>query len=141
MLADNLAERLKKGELIEDVLASYDWKDFEMIVEEIFQFHGFATKRNFRFKNEKRYEIDIIAESDSVVFCVDCKRWGRGRQKTYALKKAAEKQMERTEKIASSKKAIPLIITLMDEQVQSQQVYFVPIWKLNEFLNSWEMYF
>ncbi|MEM5877638.1 MAG: restriction endonuclease [Candidatus Aenigmatarchaeota archaeon] len=132
MLADNLAERLKKGELIEEALSSHDWKDFERIVEEIFQFHGFATKR---------YEIDIIAESDSVVFCVDCKRWGKGRYKHYALRKAAEKQMERASKIASSKRTIPLIITLMDEQMQSQQVYFIPIWKLNEFLSCWEMYF
>jgi Holliday junction resolvase-like predicted endonuclease len=143
---EKIRKRLLKGEEIEDILKDFAWKDFEDIVAEIFSLNDFKTKRRVRFRMNKRYEIDIIAEKSNFVFCIDCKKWKRGRYKNTALKKAAEKQKERCEKLKKflddKRKFIPLIVTLYEENIfKYNSVIFIPVWKLNEFLNKFEEYF
>ncbi|MBU5688527.1 MAG: restriction endonuclease [Candidatus Aenigmarchaeota archaeon] len=136
MNVDQILDEIRYVKNIEDVLEKYNWKDFESFVEFVFQQHDFETKRNFRFKLEKRYEIDVVAEKE-IIICVDCKKWGKGRYKEYSLKKSGEKQIERANAykiFTKTKKTIlPLIITLTDEIIE-QEFIAIPIWKLNEFL-------
>jgi flavodoxin len=137
MLVDEILEEMKKSD-IEDVLKKYDWKDFESFVEFVFQQHDFETKRNFWFKTNRRYEIDVVAERE-VIMCVDCKRWCGGRYKKSSLIKAGEAHAERVKEfknfIKSSKMVIPVIITLMDEDItRGGEVFIIPVWKLNEFV-------
>jgi len=140
MKLEEIEDLIRKGKSVEEILSLIDWKEFEEKVEEIFKLHNFKTIRNFRFKTSKRFEVDIIAEKRELLFVVDCKQWRRGRYKASALKKAAEKNLERAKEIQNTllgmnKKIIPLIITLFDEAVYEYKgVHIVPLFKLNTFL-------
>ena len=138
--------RLRRANL-EDVLESFDWKEFEKVVAKIFEFNDFSVKLNFRFKvkqnRPKRYEIDLIASRSGCVFCVDCKKWRGGRYKKHALKRAVAVQKERVHayKIflrhnkadhSIKSKIYPLIVTLMEEElVEVDGIFIVPVWKLS----------
>jgi Holliday junction resolvase-like predicted endonuclease len=140
MKLEEIEKMIREGKTVEEILSSIDWREFEEKVEEIFKIHSFKTKRNFRFKTSKRFEIDIIAEKRDLVFIVDCKHWSKGRYKTSPLKKAAERQMERAKAIKQTfighnKKIIPIIITLFDECIyEFNGVFIIPVFKLNNFL-------
>ncbi|MFH8080396.1 MAG: restriction endonuclease [Candidatus Aenigmatarchaeota archaeon] len=143
MQIEKILEELKHSREIDEVLAKYNWKDFESMVEYIFMQHDFSVKKNFRFKTTKRYEIDVLAEKE-IIFCVECKRWERGRNKRATLLLSSNKHLERVEefkKFANVKKhVIPMIITLRDEGFYFEnKTFFIPIWFLNEFLlnESW----
>jgi len=143
---EEIKKRILKGEEIENILKDFGWRDFEDFVAEIFSLNNFITKRRVRFKTSKRYEIDIVAEKDNFVLCIDCKKWRRGRYKEYGLKKAAEKQKERCENLKNflndERKYFPLVVTLYEENISKHNsVIFVPVWKLNEVLNRFEVYF
>jgi Holliday junction resolvase-like predicted endonuclease len=150
---ENLARRIP----IEEILKKFDWKDFEEIVAEIFRRNDFLVKNNFRFKTKKRYEVDIIATRSNLVFCVDCKRWSGGRYKKSGIRKSVEEQEKRTEAIKKflmknpilrkalnvdeKFKILPLIITLMEEDLAKEKnTFVVPIFKLNSFLLNLENY-
>lgn len=139
------------GKDIEEVIESFDWKEFENITAEIFRENDFIVKQKVRFKTVRRYEIDIIAARGQTVLCVDCKQWGGGRYKTTSLKYAAKDQEERTKeffkflknnpiaqvnlKVNESFKFYPLIVTWLQEKlVKEGNTFIIPIWKLNSFL-------
>jgi len=140
MKIEEIENLIRSGKTVEEVLSFISWKEFEEKVEEIFRIHNFKTIRNFRFKTAKRFEIDIIAEKRDLVFAVDCKQWNKGRYKISALKKAAERNLERAKElqntlIGRNKKVIPIIITLFDETIYEHNgVFIVPLFKLNSFL-------
>ena len=142
---NKIKERLLKGEELEEILKSYDWKFFEDFVAEIFLANGFKVKKRFVFKTNKKFEIDVFAEKDEIVFCVECKKWKRGRYKKYALKKAAKKLEEKCKELQiflKNKEIFPLIVTLYQEDVlKHNSTFFVPVWKLNNFLLNLEIYF
>jgi Holliday junction resolvase-like predicted endonuclease len=143
---EKIKARLLKGEEIESILKDFGWRDFEEFVAEFFSSNDFNVKRKVRFKTDKRQEIDIVAERMNYIFCVDCKKWARGRYKKSALRKAAEKQEERCEELKKflkdNKKYIPLIVTLYEEDIlKFNSTFFVPVWKLNKFLTEVEEYF
>jgi len=150
-------EELAKKEKIEEIVKDLDWRTFEKIVANIFEKNGFKTKTNFILKTSKRFEIDVLAVSDLYVFCVDCKEWGKGRQKTSALKNAAMKQEERMKelkkflkrnsiasklmKIGSSQEFFSLIVTWHEENlIKEDETFIVPLWKLNAFIGNFENY-
>ncbi len=144
-----IEEEMSRGRQLEDILEGYDWKDFENICSQIFQEHGWKTENNFRFKSENRYEIDIVARKGSKVLCADCKHWGIRPGKKTQLRYAAEKQKERTEQLSrttllgSGKETAfhPMVITLMQEDIyQSEDVWIVPVFRLNDFLLNYERY-
>ncbi|MCD6371217.1 MAG: restriction endonuclease, partial [Candidatus Aenigmarchaeota archaeon] len=131
-----------KPEELENFLAKKDWRFFENFVREIFELHGFRTKIHIRVgpKNGKK-EIDILAYNNFLAFLVECKRWWRGRYKNYALKKEAQKHLERVRLLSSysfivrKRKVVGIIVTLLDEQIKKENsIYFVPLWRLNTFL-------
>jgi len=126
---------------MESVLGSFDWKGFEQMVGKILEENGFGVDTNVRFKTDRRYEIDVLAENRDLSLSIDCKEWSRGRYKKTALSKAAEKQSERTSELElhskNGKKYIPMIVTLFEEDIKKEKdVIIVPVWKLNSFLNE-----
>ena len=150
-------ENLVRKNPMEEVLKNFDWKDFEEIVAEIFRRHDFIVKKNFRFKTKKRYEVDIIAARQNLVFCVDCKRWSGGRYKKSGIKKSVEMQEKRTNviknileknpilrktlKIEDEPEIKSLLVTLMEEDlVKEKNTFIVPVFKLNSFLLEIENY-
>ncbi|OGI15930.1 hypothetical protein A3K63_01065 [Candidatus Micrarchaeota archaeon RBG_16_49_10] len=142
--------RLEAGEALESVLVGIEWQDFEQLVSKIFEEHEYKVRTNFRFKTEKRWEIDVFAVGRLYNFGVDCKFWNRGRYKKSALKEAVNVQKERCEELGkflkgneiakrtlkmAQKKVIPLLITWFEEDIaEYNNVIVVPAWKLNEFL-------
>jgi len=142
MKIEEIENLVRSGKTVEEVLSLVSWKEFEEKVEEIFRIHNFKTTRNFKFKTTKRFEIDIIAEKRDLLFVIDCKQWNKGRYKMSALKKAAEKNLEKAKELQSTligrkrnKKIVPIIITLFDEAIYEHNgVFIVPLFKLNGFL-------
>ena len=139
MRLEEIEQLIKSGKTLEEILKIIDWKEFEEKIEEIFKIHGFKTTRNFRFKTKKRYEIDLVAEKDYIIFAVDCKKWEKGRYKISELKKSAIKQKERALELKNflktKKDVIPLILTLYDESINEfEGALIIPSFKLNSFL-------
>lgn len=154
---EEVKKLLIKGKSMENLLEKSDWKNFETIIADIFKENGFSTKLNFRFKTKNRSEIDVIAARGGIVFCVDCKWWGRGRHKKSGLKYAVDKQEKRLEefkkfikanplamkmlKISPKSNFHPLVVTLFEEELlRENKTLVVPAWKLNHFLLEMENY-
>jgi len=148
---------LQEGKTIEEFVEKIDWKEFEKFVREIFSANNFKTISNFRFKNNRRFEIDLVAAKNNLVFVVDCKEWDKGRYKNSGLKKAAEDQIQRMKELRkfltanpiaknrlkadSNSKFVPIIVTWYDETVsEHENCFIVPVWKLNSFLISYSFY-
>lgn len=157
MKLEQVEHFLQQGKTVEEFIEKIDWKQFETFVKEIFSANGFKSISNFRFKNSRRFEIDIVASKNNLIFAVDCKEWNKGRYKNSGLKKAAEDQIRRTgefEKflmknpIAKSKlrvnsnpKLVSILVTWYDEAISEHQSCFVvPVWKLNSFLIGYDFY-
>lgn len=152
------AERfLEQGKNIEAFVEKIDWKDFEKFVREIFSANGFVTFRDFRFKTDRRFEIDVVATKNNLILLADCKEWNKGRYKNSGLKKAAEGQILRAKefkkfirknpiakhkmKIDADAKVLPLVVTWYEETVSEyQNCFVVPVWKLNSFLIGYDFY-
>lgn len=148
---EKIKDRILRGEQIENIVEEIDWKQFEGLVMKILNKHDFSTFQNFKFKTERRFEIDIIASDRNNVFIIDCKQWNRGRYKKTSLKYAIEEQKNRLEEfrkfvknnpIAKNKfqinfktKFFPLIVTWFEEDlIKYEETYVIPVWKLNQFL-------
>ncbi|MDI6825746.1 MAG: nuclease-related domain-containing protein [Candidatus Aenigmarchaeota archaeon] len=148
---EEIKNRILSGEEIENIVEEIGWKQFEELVAEIFKKHDFLTFHNFRFKTDRRFEVDILAFDKNYVFVIDCKQWSRGRYKKTGLKYAVEGQKYRLEelknflkdnpiaksklKITEKTKFIPLIVTLFEEDLlKHEDTIIVPVWKLNQFL-------
>jgi len=146
-----------KNRPIEEILDSFNWKEFEETVAEIFRRNGFFVKQNFRFKTNRRYEIDVFAIRQDLIFCVDCKKWSEGRNKKSGLKSATKDQEIRMKELKKFlKKNIiakemlkikpkvdynPLIVTFLDEDLlHENNCFIVPVWKLNSFLLEIDKY-
>ena len=139
MNSDKLEEILKevyKSKNIEEVLKKYGWQDFESFVSWIFEQHDFETKIHYRFKTDKRYEIDVLAKKYSKFLLVECKRW-RGKTATRSkITKAVEyhkKKLEEFLKLHKSKTE-GIIVTLLDQTDEVDGIKIVPVSKLNYFL-------
>ena len=150
-------EHFLEGRTIEKFVEEIDWKEFENFVKEIFSANGFKSIATFRFKNDKRFEIDIVAVENNLIFAIDCKEWDKGRHKSSGIKRAAEDQIRRIKeferflknnpiaqtklKVNSNAKIIPILVTWYDEMIdRHENCYVIPIWKLNSFLNSHDFY-
>lgn len=138
----NIDFPLKRIEDIASIGHSIKWQYFEKIVGFVFKENNFSvsisTVKSF---NGVKRQFDVIAESPRYVFTADCKRWTKRRYKSSMLKTAVEKQVERScyYKGESEKTIIPLIVTLMHEDlVMHEGVFIIPIEKLNDFILNWE---
>ena len=145
---------INHGTDIEKVCKVLEWKEFENFAATAFEANNFAVKRRFRFKaSGRRWEIDVIAYSEPIVVCVDCKRWRRGWGNS-AVAKVAAAQAERTEALAKNLQSIqreiglddwtqatlfPVILSLFPGPVKFySKVPVVPILQLQNFLDEFQ---
>jgi hypothetical protein len=143
---------INHGTDIERVCKVLEWKEFENFTAKAFETNNFAVKRRFRFKAlGRRWEIDVLAYSEPIIFCVDCKRWRRGWGNS-AIKRVAAAQAQRTEVLAKNIQDIqrvigldgwvqatlfPVILSLFPGPVKFySKVPVVPILQLQNFLNE-----
>lgn len=147
---------IKTGLDIEYVAKYLDWKEFEAFSRDILLHHEFKVYPRVRFKSskKKRYELDLLAIRNPIILCIDCKHWSPRAGKKYALKKAVEKQVERTKAFSNSVDLLkfnieknndlylmPLLISWLVEDIKTyQNVPIVPIFQLSFFLNQIDVY-
>jgi Holliday junction resolvase-like predicted endonuclease len=145
---------INHGTDIERVCKVLEWIEFENFAATAFETNNFAVKRQFRFKaSGRRWEIDVLAYSEPIIVCVDCKRWRRGWGNS-AITKVAAAQAQRTEVLAKNLQDIqreigladwkqatlfPAIISLFPGPVKFyKKVPVVPILQLQNFLNEFQ---
>jgi len=151
----NLAiHAINQGTDIERVCNVLEWKEFENFTATAFEKNNFAVKRNFRFKAaQRRWEIDVLAYSEPIIVCVDCKRWRRGWGNS-AITRVAAAQAQRTEVLAGAlhflqqkigldnwKQAtlLPAILSLFPGPVKFyNKVPVVPILQLQNFVDEFQ---
>ncbi len=145
---------INHGTDIERVCKVLEWKEFENFAATAFEKNNFAVKRRFRFKaSGRRWEIDVIAYSEPIIVCVDCKRWRRGWGNSAIIRVAAA-QAQRTEALAKNLQSIqreigltdwkeatlfPAILSLFPGPVKFYgKVPVVPILQLQNFLDEFQ---
>ena len=148
---NEIKQRIQQGEQIEKIIEEIDWKEFEKLIAEILKKHDFNVHNNFRFKTNRRFEIDVLAIRNKTSLIIDCKQWGRGRYKKTGLKYSVKEQRERVKqlkkflknnpiaqaklKVKKNTKFIPLIVTWFEEELlEHENIFIIPVWKFNEFL-------
>ena len=145
---------INHGTDIERVCKVLEWKEFENFAATAFEKNNFAVKRNFRFKaSGRRWEIDVVAYSEPIVVCVDCKRWRRGWGNS-AIRRVAAAQAQRTEALTRNLQSIqrelglidwkqatlfPVILSLFPGTVKFySRVPVVPILQLQNFVDEFQ---
>jgi Holliday junction resolvase-like predicted endonuclease/predicted transcriptional regulator len=145
---------INQGTDIERVCKVLEWKEFENFSATAFEKNKFAVKRRFRFKAaQRRWEIDVLAYSEPIIVCVDCKRWRRGWGNS-AITKVAAAQAQRTKVLAKNLQDIqrkiglegwkqatlfPVILSLFPGPVKFYaKVPVVPILQLQNFLDEFQ---
>jgi hypothetical protein len=131
----------KIGVDLGQVARSLTWKEFEGYCALAISAAGYLVRKNVRLRKPTR-QIDILAESTSLVLSIDCKHWGRGAS-SGGLRAAAVAQIERTEVCAKGtltglgRTFLPVLLTMVDNQVRIVEgVPVVPLQALREFLSS-----
>jgi len=144
---------IKQGADVQSVSLGLNWREFEEICAQAFQFYGYEVYRNFRFTSGKhRYEIDVIGVRAPLIICVDCKRWSSGRFS--ALRKSALQHFEKVEALSENKSAlyrlgvngwskavlIAAILSIYEDKVKIYEgIPIVPVFKFNSFLNELQL--
>jgi Holliday junction resolvase-like predicted endonuclease len=145
---------INHGTDIERVCKVLEWIEFENFAATAFEKNNFAVKRRFRFKAaQRRWEIDVLAYSEPIIVCVDCKRWRRGWGNS-AITRVAAAQAQRTEVLAKNLQDIhreiglddwtratlfPAILSLFPGPVKFyNKVPVVPILQLQNFLDEFQ---
>lgn len=127
------------GDEPDRVAEGLDWEGFEDYCAGAIGAAGYSVKRNVRMRKPTR-QIDIVAESPSLILSIDCKRWARGSGES-RLRGQASAQTERTRQLVgglgSKKRALPVILTMLDNRVRVVDgVPVVPLSALRDFLAS-----
>ena len=145
---------INQGTDIERVCEVLEWIEFENFAATAFEKNNFTVKRRFRFKAaQRRWEIDVLAYSEPIVVCVDCKRWRRGWGNS-AITRVAAAQAQRTEVLAKNLQDIqrkiglddwkqatlfPAILSLFPGPVKFyNKVPVVPILQLQNFVDEFQ---
>ena len=150
---------VEKGAAIVDVVKLMTWKDFEGLVASILSENSFRCTESFRRKGStvvKGMEIDVIGIRGHMTLSIDAKMWSVRGGKASALRTAAEKQKERTIRLTTQLERLsnkmnsmksgqynifPVIVTWLVEEVELHEgVPVVPVFKLNSFIQDFEMY-
>ena len=129
----------KLGADLDFVAKSLDWEDFEAFCAVVLTASDYEVKRNVRLRKPTR-QIDIVAESPSLVLVVDCKHWQRALGLS-SLEAIISAQAERTGLLLrgrpTTKPHLPVIITVLDNQARIVNgVPVVPLQGLKDFASS-----
>ena len=137
-MIEEVLSRLKKGEDLEEILKSCGWQTFEQLVAYIFEENGFETKIHYRFKTDKRYEIDVLARKSNICFLVECKKWRGKTANNSRILKAVEKHKRREEEFRkfTGKNCKAIITTLLDQPLVVNEMKIIPVARLNYFLTK-----
>jgi nuclease-like protein len=129
------------GADLDRIARSLKWDEFEQYCGMAISAAGYAVRRNVRLRKPTR-QIDIVAESPSLVLSIDCKHW-RKTEGEWGLAAPAIAQVERTKMYARGSKPgkdrayLPMLLTMMDNRVRVVEgVPIVPLQALREFLAS-----
>ncbi|MFW9944599.1 MAG: restriction endonuclease [Candidatus Sifarchaeia archaeon] len=144
---------ISSGAEPESVVNLLSWKDFEGLVAGILEENDYRCVESFRRIGTSKMqgmEIDVIGVRGERIVAVDAKMWGVRTGKSSALKSAAERQRERTErlcgevdrfaeKVGGLPRGIytltPILVTwLVEEVILNEGVPIVPVFKLNSFI-------
>lgn len=147
------------GMQIVDVVNMLTWKDFEGLIANILAENNFKCTESFRRRGTfdvKGMEIDVIGVRGHTIISVDAKMWSVRGGKGSALRTAAENQKVRTKMLTAqltklSKKIpaivpgnytiFPTMVTWLVEEVEMHEgVPVVPVFKLNGFIQDFEIY-
>jgi len=131
----------KLGADLDRIAKSLKWDEFEHYCAMAVSAAGYSVKRNVRMRKPTR-QIDIVAESPTLVLSIDCKHWKRSAGE-WGLAAPALAQVERTKmhaiasKTGKTKAYLPMLLTMVDNQVRVVEgVPIVPLQGLREFLAS-----
>jgi len=128
---------IQKGVQIDEISKYLNWRDFEGLVGEILESHGFNVTRNLILKKPKR-EIDVIGTKLGITIIIDCKHWKS--LNASVLKNTVKKQILRVKQYlteTNSTIAVPAIVTLHQEQIRFiENVPIIPIIQLSTFLDE-----
>lgn len=133
-------EEIEGYKELRKLISKLNWKKFEEITGKIFELNNYETEvsKVVTFEETKR-QYDVIAECSDYFIIADCKKWDKKRRKKSGLKKAAEEQVERAEKLKYSKQIYPLVILSCNTSIRLyKKVPIVPVQKLNNFLLNFE---
>lgn len=149
----------EQGMEIANIVKLMTWKDFEGLVANILSENSFSCTESFRRRgttNVKGMEIDVIGIRGRTALSIDAKMWSVRGGKVSALRTAAEKQKERTNRLTSQLKRLskkitsmtkgqytifPIMVTWLVEDVEMHEgVPVVPVFKLNGFIQDFEIY-
>jgi Restriction endonuclease len=126
---------------VDRIARSLAWREFEDYCAMAISAAGYAVSRNVRLRKPTR-QIDIVAESPSLVLSVDCKHWQRSAGAA-GLAGPALAQAERTRlyversRNAGTTTFLPVLLTMVENQVRVVEgVPIVPLQALREFLSS-----
>ncbi len=123
---------------LEKLLENEPWQKLEKVVQEILEQNNFETKLHYRLKNGQ--EIDILAQKDSIVLCVECKKLGKKYNRNYKLKLACRQLKNKMKTLANkwNKKIVGVVVTLWPDLIVEENIYVIPIFALNEWLKTIE---
>lgn len=114
------------------------WQEFEEFVKEVFDSHDFHTEFRVVFKDsEGKSEIDVVAHNFGLVIAIDAKKYSEWWHRNSALRKQAEKHLERCDRYSKviGEEVIPIIVSFIDDQIFDHWgCIVVPIEKLNDFI-------
>jgi hypothetical protein len=133
-------EDIKSHDDLQKVSTEVVWQNFERLTAFIFEKNNFLveTGRVKTFNKMKR-QYDVIAKIRGKTFLVECKKWSSNHYRLSALRSAVRKHKERAEfyKRLTSEYTIPIIVTLIEEDIQlCEDVPIIPIFRLNSFINE-----
>lgn len=142
---------------IQDIIETLHWREFEAFCLMVFDYNDFQTIQNFHFShNKKRFEIDVVAIKEPLVFAIDAKKWKTG--SGGALKTMVQNQSIRVKSLASALRTIkirqklpikqwkqvlliPMLVTSKTYEIQIfQKIPVLPFFKLNQFINEYHRY-
>jgi hypothetical protein len=129
---------LEKGFSPSKIACALSWREFESLVSAALKGEGFSVKAPFYTKGP-RSQIDILAEKDYVILCIDCKHFMK-QHSMLSMESIAWKQVERAEilrkEVNPNKRIVPVIVTLREDYPKNVSgVPVVPVNLLQEFLN------
>ncbi len=123
------------------IARSLAWDEFEDYCAMAISAAGYAVLRDVRLRRPRR-QIDIVAESPTLVLSIDCKHWKQGTGPA-TLEAHALAQAERTRAYmessgrADGRAFLPVLLTMVDNKVRVVDgVPVVPLHALREFLAS-----
>ena len=145
---------LRGAATVYEISRYLDWREFETLAARVFEENDYKVFQNYRFTlRSQRNEIDVISIKVPIVIAADAKHYsttGRG-----AIKQAVVAQKKRAERLAQHiseglkchfseegiTEVLPIIITWLEEQLRIHDgCAIVPIFKLNRFLISLDLY-